>query len=189
MQIDSETLESTVREINPTDPEELRRVMSSGIFAVAKSPEQQATLLRLETALALVEGWVDAVSAQAALPHLPSIIALREMIRRRRAAGGPAEQTFATLVGLELRPRRAREATALWELLSAKRGVEGRDEVWSHPDFMPVAADLDAPQDFIVRRDDSVSGALANFDAELEALLSGDLGLGPDGESTDPSDQ
>ena len=36
--------------------------------------------------------------------------ALAEAIRRRRATGGPAERTFATLVGLELRPRRLREA-------------------------------------------------------------------------------
>ena len=32
---------------------------------------------------------------------------------------GPAEQTFATLVGLELRPRRLREAAALWQALEA----------------------------------------------------------------------
>ena len=47
-------------------------------------------------------------------PHLPHTAALREMIRRRRAAGGPAEDTFATLVGLELRPRRSRDAAGLW---------------------------------------------------------------------------
>ena len=29
---------------------------------------------------------------------------LRETVRRRRAIGGPAEKTFATLVGLEMRP-------------------------------------------------------------------------------------
>ena len=32
------------------------------------------------------------------------------MSRRRRATGGPAERTFGTLVGLELRLRKMREA-------------------------------------------------------------------------------
>ena len=93
---------------------------------------------RLETALALVEGWVDEVTATAALPHLPHAVALREMIRRRRAAGGPAEQTFATLVGLELRPRRSRDAAALWAQIARDGGTTARDAVWDHPDLLPT---------------------------------------------------
>jgi uncharacterized protein (DUF2342 family) len=73
---------------------------------------------------------------------------LREAVRRRRATGGPAEQTFATLVGLELRPRRLREAARLWELLEEHRGIDGRDAVWGHPDLLPGPADLDDPDAF-----------------------------------------
>ena len=69
--------------------------------------------------LALVEGWVGTVVDGAAEGKLPSSAALSETVRRRRATGGPAEQTFATLVGLELRPRRLREAAALWQALEA----------------------------------------------------------------------
>jgi putative hydrolase len=74
--------------------------------------------------------------------------ALREAMRRRRAGGGPAEQTFATLVGLELRPRRLRDAAALWWSVTEKRGISGRDAVWSHPDLLPTADDLDDPLGF-----------------------------------------
>ena len=79
---------------------------------------------------------------------MPGAAALREASRRRRAAGGPAEQTFATLVGLELRPRRLREAAALWWAVSEKHGVSGRDGVWAHPDLLPSADDLDDPLGF-----------------------------------------
>ncbi|MCA1823544.1 MAG: zinc-dependent metalloprotease, partial [Frankia sp.] len=65
------------------------------------------------------------------------------------ATGGPAEQTFSTLVGLELRPRRLREAAALWRQLAETRGIEGRDTLWSHPDLLPDAAALDAPEEFL----------------------------------------
>ena len=60
--------------------------------------------------------------------RLPAAGALRETVRRRRASGGPAEQTFATLVGLELRPRRLREAAALWRPCSPspRQGRPGR---------------------------------------------------------------
>ena len=87
----------------------------------------------------------------AATPTLPAIAPLNETMRRRRAAGGPAEQTFAALVGLELRPRRLRDASALWALLETRRGVEGRDAVWGHPDLIPSADDLDDPFAFVDR--------------------------------------
>ncbi len=62
-------------------------------------PPRQAALQRLEVTLALVEGWVDEVVGQATAERMPAAAKLQEAVRRRRAAGGPAEQTFASLVG------------------------------------------------------------------------------------------
>src|SRR5690606_37812200 len=127
-----------VRSIDPTDPEALQQALSGGVFLPHTTSDQKAALVRLETALALVEGWVDEVVAAAAEPHLPHTTSLREMMRRRRAAGGPAEQTFATLVGLELRPRRSRDAARLWAQIAADGGAGARDAVWDHPDLLPT---------------------------------------------------
>src|SRR6202034_1733510 len=85
---------------------------------------------------------------------LPQASSLAEAIRRRRASGGPAERTFATLVGLELRPRRLREAAAIWRGLTDARGIEGRDAVWAHPDLLPTAEDFDDPDGFVRGRPD-----------------------------------
>lgn len=164
--IDLDVLESQVRDIDPSDPEALRGALTGGVFGLQHTPEQEATLLRLETALALVEGWVTEVAATAALPHLPHTYPLREMIRRRRAAGGPAEQTFATLVGLELRPRRSREATDLFSHLLAAGGPQARDAVWAHPDLLPDDSDLDDPAGYHSRR-----AAQAEEYADLDAAL------------------
>ena len=106
--------------IDPTNPESLQQALTGGMFEPEDTPEQKAALARLETALALVEGWVDEVVDAAATRQLPAAGALRETVRRRRATGGPAEQTFASLVGLELRPRRLREAAALWRRCSRR---------------------------------------------------------------------
>jgi putative hydrolase len=125
--------------------------MRSGMFEPQTTPEQQAALARLETLLALVEGWVDVVVADAVRERLPGAEALRETLRRRRASGGPAEQTFATLVGLELRPRRLRAASALWRLVGDQHGMEAREHVWEHPDLVPSSDDLDDPMGFSER--------------------------------------
>lgn len=151
--IDTSRFEQLAGSIDPSDPEALQRAIGEGLFEPTSTPAQQAALERLETALALVEGWVDTVTA-AAGAQLPSFAALQETMRRRRASGGPAERTFATLVGLELRPRRLRDAATLWQALGERRGVAGREAVWSHPDLLPGAGDLDAPQAWAERGPD-----------------------------------
>jgi putative hydrolase len=172
--IDTAQLEEAVRSVDPTDPAALQAALSGGVFGPQTTAEQQAALDRLETSLALVEGWVDEVSAAAALAHLPHAVALREMMRRRRAAGGPAEQTLATLVGLQLRPRRLRDAATLWAVIAAELGQSGRDAVWTHPDLMPTAADLDDPAGYATRRHEADAES-----ADLDRALAEILGEGP----------
>ena len=171
IEIDPEAIESAVRDLDPSNPDELGRALSQGVFVPRTTEGQRATLERLETSLALVEGWVDEVTATAAAPHLPNIAPLREMLRRRRAAGGPAEHTFATLVGLELRPRRSRDAAALWAQIARADGIEAREAVWAHPDLLPTAEDLDDPGGYAARR-----SATAAEQAEVDRALAEILG-------------
>ncbi|WP_424211875.1 zinc-dependent metalloprotease [Streptomyces sp. BI20] len=151
IKVDTSKLEDVMGQLDPSNPEQLQDALQQGMFQPEDTPEQKAALARLETALALVEGWVDAVVHEAAKPRLTSADALRETLRRRRASGGPAEQTFATLIGLELRPRRLRDASRLWASLTDARGVDGRDGLWEHPDMLPTASDLDDPDGFVHR--------------------------------------
>jgi putative hydrolase len=148
IRVDREAVEEAMSKFDPADPESMRQLQVEGIFSPESTPGQAAALSRLETALALVEGWVCHLVETAAADRLPDVVRLAEAFRRRRAAGGPAEQTFAALVGLELRPRRLREATALWAALTTHRGVDGRDAVWDHPDLLPTDEDFSDSQAF-----------------------------------------
>jgi putative hydrolase len=148
IRVDRDAVEEAMSRFDPADPESMRELQVEGIFSPESSPAQTAALTRLETALALVEGWVCHVVDTAATDRLPNAGRLAETFRRRRAAGGPAEQTFAALVGLELRPRRLREASALWAALARHRGIDGRDAVWDHPDLLPTEADFAEPDEF-----------------------------------------
>jgi putative hydrolase len=157
MRVDTSALEEQLGSFDMSDPAALQAAVQSGMFEPADTEEQKAALARLETLLALIEGWVDAVVADAAT-SLPSADRLRETMRRRRATGGPAERTFATLVGLELRPRRVRDAAALWVTLREQRGIDGRDATWAHPDLLPNADDLDDVDGFVARASLDLSG-------------------------------
>ena len=172
IRIDTTRLEELASDFDPNNPEELREAMTSGALIPPKTEDQLAALGRLETMLALIEGWVDVVTAEAT-KRLPSSAAIAETVRRRRASGGPAESAFATLVGLELRPRRLREAAAMWQAITDAVGNDARDELWSHPDLVPTGEDIDDPSSLIAR---ITAGEPApdDVDQAIEDLLNDD---------------
>ena len=187
IRVDTEKLEELAAGFDPSNPEELREAMASGALIPPKSDVQLAALDRLETMLALIEGWVDVVTARATA-RLPKSGAIAETVRRRRAAGGPAESAFSTLVGLELRPRRLREAATMWEAVTDAVGAEGRDELWSHPDVLPTSADIDDPAALVARITDTAPEP-DDVDQAIEDLLNDATGDRPhendDGSATE----
>jgi putative hydrolase len=172
IRIDTGPLEQLAADFDPSNPEELRAAMTSGALIPPKSDDQLAALARLETMLALIEGWVDVVTAQATT-RLPSTAAIAETVRRRRASGGPAESAFATLVGLELRPRRLREAAAMWQQVTDAVGADVRDDLWSHPDLVPTAKDITDPTALVARLT-AGTPAPDDVDQAIEDLLNDD---------------
>lgn len=170
--IDLEALDDAVRQAGMGDPATLQKALSRGVFASVHTEDQRVMLEAIETMLALIEGWVDDVTSQAAVPHLPHLGQLREMMRRRRAAGGPAEHTFATLLGLELRPRRLRDASEMCAALRLQGGPSARDDLWAHPDLLPGPAQLAAWRDWVAAR--GSAGSTDDVDRELRAMLSED---------------
>ena len=172
LHFDAEHMAEALEGVDPSNPEEIRAMLSSGAFIPPKTDDQLAALERLETQLALIDGWVDVITADSTT-RLPRSAAIAETVRRRRAAGGPAESAFATLVGLELRPRRLREASAMWRKVTDAVGAEKRDALWSHPDLVPTADDITDPTALIAR----ITGEtppLDDIDRALEDLLNDD---------------
>lgn len=173
IRIDTEAIEEKVRDIDPSDAEAMQEALAGNLFSPEPSPEQKRALAHLETLLALVEGWVDVVTDEAVRGHLPNAAALSEAVRRRRASAGPAEKTFSSLVGLELRPRQMREAADLWRKLAEASDAATRDEAWGHPDFIPTADDIADPEGYIAKRTGAEVAQPERdaMDDELEALL------------------
>lgn len=167
--VDVEGVMDLANDIDLSNPEAMRDLVASGRLIPERTEEQNRALARLEDMLALIEGWVDHVT-RLATTRLPKSDALAEAIRRRRASGGPAERAFQTLVGLELRPRRLREASALWAEVTNSLGPAARDELWRHPDSLPTGSDFDSPADFVARTLHPDSHA-DDFDQALRDLL------------------
>lgn len=167
--IDTDHIMNLAEGFDPTDTDAMRDLVASGKLLPERTEDQQRALERLETMLALIEGWVDCVT-RLACTRLPKADALGEAIRRRRASGGPAERALSTLVGLELRPRRLREASALWSKITDTVGPTGRDALWEHPDRLPTTEDLDDPETYVARLANPVV-SMDTMDQALRDLL------------------
>lgn len=146
--IDTHRVQEAMGAIDPSDPQSLQSLLDGNLFNPEPSPDQRIALATLETLLALIEGWVSAVTQHAVDNRIDAAAAIDEAFRRRRAAGGPAERLFGGLVGLQLRPAHVREAAALWLRVTQERGADGREDLWAHPDLLPTAADLADPGSF-----------------------------------------
>ena len=148
-------------DMNPQNAENSFTIaLNNGIFTPEETPQQRAALSKLETALALIDGWADEVTSLAAGDRLPALTALREMYRRQRATSAPSQQLFKSLLGLEVSPKLAREASAFWQKIREERDIATRDQIWSG--ILPTADELLDPHGFIASTQvpDDLSGLL-----------------------------
>lgn len=135
-------------QLNPQDGENSFTIaLNNGIFTPEETPAQRAALSKLETALALLDGWADDVTTLAAGDRLPALSGLREMYRRQRATSAPSQQLFKTLLGLEVSPKLAREASAFWQKIRESKEISTRDQIWSG--ILPSAEELLDPEKFL----------------------------------------
>ena len=199
--IDMDAMEEQIREAESIDPDSMASAVNITKVAFPDTPEQKQAMKALENLLALVEGWVDAVVWRAGMAHIPHIEQLREMLRRERAIGGPAERTFESLMGMQLRPKRMREAAALWESIGAQEGPEARDAKWSHPDLLPQLPD-EQSEDSSNEENGAASATTGteqttaqqdipdsiDWDAELSKLLDEEEHKGDDADGTNDAD-
>lgn len=184
--IDLDAMEEQLREATEINPQSIAGAINLSNVGIEDTPEQKEALSSLENLLALADGWVDCVVWRAGMAHIPHLEQLREMTRRERAVGGPAEQTFESLLGLRLHPKRLREAAKLWEDETRGSDYEQRDAKWSHPDLLPVLrpdqSDLDGDEEGTDSTPGTSESKSVDWDAELAKLLDDQT----DGDETNP---
>lgn len=194
LELDTSHIEEQIRnlDLESGDPAKLQEAMQN-MQGMDMSPRvtsrNAAAAARLETLLALVEGWVEVVVEDALGDRIPSTAALTESWARRRATGGSAEHAFNNIVGIELGAPKTNEAAELWRRATGAVGVDRRDKVWDHPDFLPTAEHLDNPAAFIdTLLDDAPDAQFDEEIAKLEEMLANEPGPSEDDRPTDQDD-
>ncbi|MGB4706138.1 MAG: zinc-dependent metalloprotease [Aquiluna sp.] len=165
--VDLSGIEDIVQKIDPANPGSMEQIIEASAMVSPRTPEQDQALGRIELSLALIEGWADATALEAT-KRLPSILMVFELYNRHRATSRASAKTFEALLGLELRPRLRREATTMWQSVFDQLGKQSSDSLWSHPDQLPSAEEIQTPAALIAR----IQNSGDDFEDQLKKFLS-----------------
>ena len=165
--VDLSGIEDIVQQIDPANPGMMEQIIEASAMVSPRSAEQEQALERIEVSLALIEGWADAIALEAT-KRLPSILLVFELYNRQRATSRASAKTFEALLGLDLSPRLRREATLMWQEVTAVLGNKSTDALWSHPDQLPSAAEIQNPAALIARLQNNGD----DFEDQLKKFLS-----------------
>jgi coenzyme F420 biosynthesis associated uncharacterized protein len=126
-------------------------VRREGLVSIMASAEQRAVLARIQSLMAVLEGYsehvMDAVGARL-LATLPELRAAME--RRRRSRSAP-ERVLQRLIGLDLKIRQYELGKHFCDGVAASGGIAALDRVWSSPDALPTAEELEDPAAWVRR--------------------------------------
>ena len=165
LKVEISGIEELMQQADPSDSDSMERIMEATAMMSHRTDEQEAALVRIETLLALIDGWADAVT-EAAAKRLSNVGSLAELVGRKRITEGASEKTFEILLGLQLQPKLRREAKSMWQQLE-QLGPAARDALWQHPDQLPSIEEIADPMLLMARLNQDPD----DFDGELRKLL------------------
>jgi coenzyme F420 biosynthesis associated uncharacterized protein len=130
---------------------DLFREGSTGLADLFTTPEQREKLAGLTAVMSLLEGHADVVMDDVGPAHIPTVAHIRARFSERRKGGGTPDRLLRRLLGLEAKMRQYRDGAVFVRGVQDKVGVEGFNAVWSSPDTLPLAREIEEPEAWVRR--------------------------------------
>ena len=138
----------------PSFPEPARIVQDfreGGLVALIQTHEQRRIMNRIQSAMAVVEGYSEHVMDVLGERVLPAYEGLREAMDRRRRSRSYPERVLQRLLGLDLKMRQYELGKAFCDGVVADGGMESLNRVWDSPEALPTVSELEHPEHWLAR--------------------------------------
>ena len=129
----------------------VERFREGGLAALVQTREQRNIMDRIQSAMAVVEGYSEHVMDAVGADVLPEYEGLRDAMERRRHSRSAPERILMRLLGLERKMRQYEDGKRFCDAVVAEGGIEKLNLVWHAPTALPTASELDAPAAWIGR--------------------------------------
>jgi coenzyme F420 biosynthesis associated uncharacterized protein len=134
------------------DPSRLVELFrDGGLAALVQSPEQRALMDQVQAAMSVVEGYSEHVMDAIAAEHIPDHEKLRAAMDRRRSSRSAPQRMIERLLGFDVKLRQYEQGKRWADEVAADAGIEGLNHVWSSPEALPSADELQHPGQWIKR--------------------------------------
>jgi coenzyme F420 biosynthesis associated uncharacterized protein len=124
---------------------------AGGLAALVQSGEQRALMDRVQAAMSVVEGYSEHVMDAIAAEHIPGHEKLRAAMDRRRQSRSAPQQLIERLLGFDVKLRQYEQGKKWADEVAALAGIDGLNRVWSRPDALPSADELQHPRAWLKR--------------------------------------
>ena len=130
---------------------DLFREGSTGVADLFTTPEQRDKLAGLTAVMSLLEGHADVVMDDVGPAHIPTVAHIRARFSERRKGGGTPDRLLRRLLGLEAKMRQYRDGAVFVRGVQERVGVEGFNAIWTSPDTLPLAREIEEPESWVRR--------------------------------------
>lgn len=156
-QPDPQAIADRLTNIDSGDPQDmmqsLQRLLSDPelLLGAVRSPEQERLQPRLDAILGLVIGWSDHMTDTVGSMVLGNPSRIAEAVRRQRVETGDETVFVEKLLGLHLNRRQVERGRAFVTGVLERAGDNGLRELYRGSEFLPTAAEIDAPGLWLAR--------------------------------------
>ena len=147
---DPATLQQRLQTILRELPGALREG-GAGIADLVVTPAQREELAAVTAIMSLLEGHADVVMDDVGPQIVPSVEEIRARFDRRRKGAGGVDRLLRRLLGLEAKMRQYRDGAIFCRTVTERIGVDGFNAVWTSPETLPTAAEIESPLDWVAR--------------------------------------
>jgi coenzyme F420 biosynthesis associated uncharacterized protein len=129
----------------------LDRVREDGLAVVAIGAGRRETLDRIQSFMAVLEGYAEHVMDAVGATVLDDLPGLRAALGRRRHDRSGLLKLLDKLLGMDLKLRQYEQGKAFCDGVVARAGMDGLNRVWSSPDALPTVDELQDPAGWLRR--------------------------------------
>src|SRR5919199_1477153 len=116
------------------DPGQIvQQFREGGLVALVQTREQRRLMTRIQSTMAVIEGYSEHVMDAVGARVLPAYAGLREAMERRRRSRSYPERVLQRLLGFDLKMRQYEEGKAFCDGVVERGGIDTLNRVWDGP--------------------------------------------------------
>jgi coenzyme F420 biosynthesis associated uncharacterized protein len=148
----------------PSFPDPSRIVQDfreGGLVALVQTSEQRRLMNRIQSTMAVIEGYSEHVMDAVGEHVLPAYAGLRDAMERRRRSRSAPERVLQRLLGFDLKMRQYEDGRAFCDGVAERAGIAALNRVWDGPEALPTAAEVRDPAAWLARVESEPAPAAA----------------------------